>query len=148
MQYFFIFFSPFCFFIAIDYFIFLLYSIWYQFNITFRYSQKILSLFISVLFKKVIQSTLIMYGLFIVFNGMNLVLYGMINPADSNSISSYYLGKLLNSNQSHYSLTKVSLQDSLLCLVSLLLPIIWIILLLIATVFTKRHRKVWMNCQK
>lgn len=102
----------------------------------------ILSLFISVLFKKVIQSTLIMYGLFIVFNGMNLVLYGMINPADSNSISSYYLGKLLNSNQSHYSLTKVSLQDSLLCLVSLLLPIIWIILLLIATVFTKRHRKV------
>lgn len=102
----------------------------------------ILSLFISVIFKKVIQSTLIMYGMFIVFNGMNLVLYGIVNPVDSNSISSYYLSKLLNPDQSHYSLTKVSLPGSTLRLVSLLLPIIWIIVLLIATVFTKKHRKV------
>lgn len=98
-----------------------------------------LALFISMVFKKVIQSTLIMYGVFLVFNGMNLVLYGIVNPADSNSISSYYLSKLLNPAQGHYSLTKVSLQDSSLCLVSLLLPLMWIIILLIATVFVKRH---------
>ena len=101
----------------------------------------ILSLFISVVFKKVIQSTLIMYGIYVVFNGINLPFYGIVNPADSNSISSYYLCKILNPLQDHLSLSKVSLSDSALCTISILLPLMWIMILLIATTIIIKHRK-------
>ena len=100
-----------------------------------------LAFFISVIFKKVVQSTLIMYGIYVIFNGINLMCYGLINPADSNSISSYYLGKLIIT-QSHYSLDKISLSDNVLCSLSIFLPIIWTAVLLFVVIFIKNRRKV------
>lgn len=100
-----------------------------------------LAFFISVIFRKVVQSTLIMYGIYVIFNGINLMCYGLINPADSNSISSYYLGKLIIA-QSHYSLNKISLSNAVLCSSSILIPIIWTAILLFAAMFIKKYRKV------
>ncbi len=101
----------------------------------------VLAFFISVIFRKVVQSTLIMYGIYVIFNGVNLMCYGLVNPADSNSISSYYLGNLIIT-QSHHSLDKISLSNNLLCSLSISLPIIWIVVLLIATTFITKRRKV------
>lgn len=99
----------------------------------------VLALTISLLFKKVIQSTLIMYGLFIVLNGLNLVLYGLVNPSDANSITSYYLCKEINPNYVHYSLDKLSLSHRGLELIALSLPVIWIFVLSILAVLLKRR---------
>lgn len=100
-----------------------------------------LSFFLSVIFKKVIISTMVMYGTFVLFNGLNLCFYGLFNPSDSNSISTYYLGKLINPLQSHYSLGKAGLSDSLLCMISFILPIIWSIVLVLGGIYIKKYGK-------
>ena len=99
----------------------------------------ILALTISMLFKKVIQSTLIMYGLFLAFNGLNLVVCGLMNPSDANSITSYYLCKTINPAHVHYSLNRLSLSHSVLEFVALALPAIWILALSVLT-FLLMHR--------
>lgn len=101
-----------------------------------------LSLFLSIVFRKIIVSTLVMYGMYILFNGLNLWLFGLFNPTDSNSISSYYLGKLLNPSQVHYSLNKVDISNSLLCFATIAVPLVWILLLIGLSIYIKKHRRV------
>lgn len=86
---------------------------------------------ISILVKKVIQATLIMYGLFVIFNGLNLIGYGVVNPSDSNSIVTYCLGKLINPYQTHYSLDKLSLSASYMRGIVFGVPVLWIAILLV-----------------
>lgn len=90
-----------------------------------------LAFIISILVKKVIQATLIMYGLYVLFNGLNLIGYGIINPSDSNSIVTYYLGKIINPSQTHYSLDKLTLSTSCMRGIAFGLPVLWIVILLI-----------------
>lgn len=90
-----------------------------------------LAFIISVLVKKVIQATLIMYGLYVLFNGLNLIGYGVINPSDSNSIVTYCLGKIINPSQTHYSLDKLSVSASCMRGIAFGVPILWMIILLV-----------------
>lgn len=100
-----------------------------------------LALFLSVVFKKIIVSTLVMYGLYIFFNGLNLWLFGLFNPTDSNSLSSYYLGKLLNPSQVHYSLNKVDISNSLLCFGAIAIPLVWIFVLIVSSTLIQKYRR-------
>ncbi len=101
----------------------------------------VLSLFLSIIFKKVIVSTLLMYGMYVLFNGLNLWLYGIFNPADSNSLTTYYLGRFINASQSHYSLSKINMSDELLRVSSITIPIIWSIALVIAAIFIEKFER-------
>lgn len=101
----------------------------------------LLALLLSIIMKKVIQATLTMYGLFVVFNGANLIGYGMVNPSDSNSLCSYYLSKRLIDSQSHYSLSKLALSDKAMQFMSIGLPLVWSLTLGILIVFLLRVRK-------
>lgn len=86
----------------------------------------LLALVISLICKKVIQSTLVMYGLYIVLNGLNLVSCGLMNPSDSNSISAYYLGKEVNVSQMYYSIDKAALSEQMMKVLAMSMPVIWI----------------------
>lgn len=100
-----------------------------------------LSFFLSVVFRKIIVTTLVMYGIYILGNGLNLWFYGIFNPADSNSIAAYYFAKLINTAQFHYSLGKTNLSDSILCAGSIIVPIMWSVLLVAAAICIKKYRK-------
>lgn len=101
----------------------------------------LLALLLSIIMKRAIQATLTMYGLLVIFNGANLIGYGMVNPSDSNSLCSYYLSKVLIDSQSHYSLSKLTLSDGVMRFVSIGLPLVWSLILGILIVFMLRVRK-------
>ncbi len=96
--------------------------------------------FLSVVFRKTIVSTLVMYGVYILFNALNLWGFGLLNPTDANSISSYYLGKVLNPAQVHYSLNKLTITDSWLCFATIVVPIIWILVLMGSSYFVNSSK--------
>lgn len=99
-----------------------------------------LALFLSVMLKKVIVSTLVMYGMYIVSNGLNLCLFGLCNPADSNSATSYYLAKMLNPLQIHYSLNKIDISSSLLFFIAIAIPLIWILAFIVSSIYIKKYK--------
>lgn len=100
-----------------------------------------LSFSLSVIFKKIITTTLMMYGIYVLCNGFNLWLYGIFNPADSNSVAAYYLGKMIDSSQFHYSLSKSNLPDAMLCVGSIAIPIIWSLVWVVVAVCIIKYRK-------
>lgn len=101
----------------------------------------VLAFFLSIIFRKVILATMTMYGIYILCNILNLWGYGIFNPVDGNSITTYYLGKLINPLQSHYSLNKIHLSDFQFMLSSIAIPIVWIVFLLFLTIIIQSIKK-------
>lgn len=69
----------------------------------------LLSMAISILTRNVFKAIIIFYGLFVLFNIGNLFLFGLFNPADWNSISTYLLNLMSDPNAIHYSLDNINL---------------------------------------
>ncbi len=81
----------------------------------------LMTMAISMLTKNTVRAILIFYGLFALFNIGNLFLFGVFNPADWNSISSYLLNLMSDPNTTHYSLGDINLgsvrHQSVICVV-------------------------------
>lgn len=87
----------------LDYFIVLLIAI-----IVSQIYIMLLAILISLIFENTVKAVLLFFGLFIVFNLLNIVCFGLVNPADSNSILTYCLANWFEKGMSHYSLDNVS----------------------------------------
>lgn len=89
----------------------------------------LLAIVLSLFLKKTMPATLILYGLFIIFNISNLFLYGLTNPADGNSISTYVVQKLIGANPGNLHLDKLSMNIGTEgVFFAILVPLIWIII--------------------
>lgn len=102
------------------------------------------SIVLSLIFKKTMVATLIGYGLFIIFNIVNLVGLGLTNPADNNSISYVTLSSLAGQKVTHYSLSKSNIDFYQYKYQLITIPIIvWILILLtiIFAILIKRSKK-------
>lgn len=90
----------------------------------------LLALFISTIFKHTVRAVLCFYGVFVIFNILNLFMYGMINPADGNSIVTYCVTEWSGRHMSHHSIDKLDIDllkfKEYICV---LLPMIWCVVL-------------------
>lgn len=113
----------------------------YQVNVSVIYII-LLALLLALVFKKVLSATLVMYGLFMVFNGGNFICYGLFNPADANSIGTYFVSKKVFENQTHYSISKVMWSDEFMRILANAMPVIWIaIWCLVIALLMKRNTR-------
>lgn len=67
----------------------------------------LLAMLVASFGKSVVGSVLVFYGLFIGFNVINLLGFGLSNPADGNSISTYLFSEYAGRRMNHYSLDKI-----------------------------------------
>lgn len=93
------------------------------------------SMMLSLIFKKTMVATLIGYGSFVILNIINLVGFGLTNPADSNSISYITLSSLAGQQTTHYSISKLGMDFYQYRYALIIVPIIVWILILLAFVF-------------
>lgn len=101
----------------------------------------LLAILISLVFKNTVKAVLLFYGLFIIFNILNIGCFGLINPADSNSILTFCLTNWVEKGMSHYSLDKVS--DFVLknkAIICYLEPLAWCIILVISDIIILKRK--------
>ena len=92
----------------------------------------LLALFVSLILKNTLRSVLVFYGLFVLFNILNLAFYGLTNPADGNSIVTFCMSNWNGISASHYSLDKIA-KDIIVYkkLICCFVPAGWCLLLLL-----------------
>ena len=101
-----------------------------------------LSIVLSLFLKKTMPATLTLYGLYIIFNILNLFLYGATNPADGNSFSTYILHKLIGVSSGNSYLDKLNVPiETWGVFFAIAIPSIWIALLAIL-ISAKLRKKV------
>lgn len=100
------------------------------------------SLFLSVLFKKTLIAVAVNFAIYILSNVLNLILFGLANPSDGNSLNTTTIKYLSTGELSHKSLSTVNWDfDSMKIIFSLGTPIVYsLILLLIIYIWTKKER--------
>lgn len=102
-----------------------------------------LSNILSIIFKRIMTATVISFVLYIIFDFINLVLFGLTNPCDANSISSVTLGQLAGLPLIHDSLSTLNLNYEQYSLVFTMLPsiIYCLVLFIVLYVLLKREEK-------
>lgn len=101
----------------------------------------VLSILVAVIAKKVMTATIVMYGLFLVFDVINTVSFGITNPADSNSLTTLVLSKFADSNFSNIYSEKMTIDfQTQGVFLALTIPIIWIILLAVSSFIIIRKK--------
>ena len=103
----------------------------------------LLASLVSLCFKTTLKTVLIFYGLFVIFNILNIFGLGLINPADGNSITTYCFSNWNETLMHHYSLDKVSndvlKNKELICCIE---PFLWCLLLtVIDTLLLKKKNR-------
>ena len=98
---------------------------------------------LSLTIKKTMPATLTGYGMFILLNIVNLVGYGITNPADGNSLSYTTFSALSGQTISHYSLSKVIIDYEKYRYILTTVPaFFWICILLIVVVFLLKKKSM------
>ena len=98
---------------------------------------------LSLTIKKTMPATLTGYGMFILLNIVNLVGYGITNPADGNSLSYTTFSALSGQTISHYSLSKVTIDYEKYRYILTTVPaFFWICILLIVVVFLLKRKSM------
>ena len=103
-----------------------------------------LSNILSIIFKRITTATVISFVSYIIFDFINLVLFGLTNPCDANSLSCVTLGQLAGMPLKHDSLSTLNLNYKQYALIFTMLPsiIYCIVLLIVLYVLLKREKKV------
>jgi hypothetical protein len=99
------------------------------------------SLLLSLIFKNTMTATLICFAMFIVFNTVNMVGFGLFNQADPNSISYNAILASIGQTVTHRSLSKLEINLADYKYLLIMLPnAFWILLLMITNNFLIRKR--------
>lgn len=105
----------------------------------------LLALLISTIFEHTVKAVLCFYGLFVIFNVLNFFMYGMVNPADGNSIVTYCITEWSGRQMSHHSIDKLDMDllkfKEYICV---LLPMVWCAVLSLVDMITlhKKDKKI------
>ena len=98
---------------------------------------------LSLTIRKTMPATLTGYGMFILLNIVNLVGYGITNPADGNSLSYTTFSALSGQTISHYSLSKVTIDYEKYRYILTTVPaFFWICILLIVVVLLLKRKSM------
>lgn len=103
-----------------------------------------LSNLLSIIFKRIMTATVVSFILYIIFDFVNLVLFGLTNPCDANSLSCVTLGQLAGLPLTHDSLSTLTLNYEQYSLLFTMLPsaIYCLVLFVILFVLLKREEKM------
>lgn len=97
------------------------------------------ALLVSLIFKRTITSTLVLYSAFLVFDIINYLGYGLTNPADSNSFSTFVVSQIADLAPSHLMLAELKIDYSEYgFLLAIIVECAWIAILLIASIIRIR----------
>ena len=99
----------------------------------------LLAMFVASILKNTVKAVLVFFGLFVLFNIINIVAWGLINPADGNSIVTFCMSNWAGRKVSHYSLDRFFEQIMKYKeIVSCFVPLGWcMVMTIINTVTTK-----------
>lgn len=102
----------------------------------------LLASFLSLIIKKTNIATIVMYGIYLCFNVINLLFNGLTNQADSNSLSTYTIQILSGMQRSQPLWHGIEdLSNDQLFIDSILINTFWIVLMACGIWFNTRKRR-------